>query len=62
MLSPGPGIPKNAGMMPQLLSEFASTKSILGICLGHQAIAEHFGTDLINLSEPLRRLLQKLKF
>ena len=53
VLSPGPGIPKNAGMMPQLLSEFASTKSILGICLGHQAIAEHFGTDLVNLSEPL---------
>jgi carbamoyl-phosphate synthase small subunit len=38
VLSPGPGIPKNAGMMPQLLSEFASTKSILGICLGHQIL------------------------
>jgi anthranilate synthase component II len=53
VLSPGPGIPKDAGMMPQLLTEFASTKSILGICLGHQAIAEHFGTNLINLSAPL---------
>jgi anthranilate synthase component 2 len=61
VLSPGPGIPKNAGMMPQLLSEFASTKSILGICLGHQAIAEHFGTDLINLSEPLHGVASEIE-
>lgn len=61
VLSPGPGIPKNAGMMPQLLSEFASTKSIIGICLGHQAIAEHFGTDLINLSEPLHGVASEIE-
>jgi len=61
VLSPGPGIPKNAGMMPQLLKEFASTKSILGICLGHQAIAEHFGTDLINLSEPLHGIASEIE-
>lgn len=61
VLSPGPGIPKNAGMMPQLLTEFASTKSILGICLGHQAIAEHFGTDLINLSEPLHGVASQIE-
>ncbi len=61
VLSPGPGIPKNAGMMPQLLSEFASTKSILGICLGHQAIAEHFGTDLINLKEPLHGVASEIE-
>ena len=61
VLSPGPGIPKNAGMMPQLLSEFVSTKSIIGICLGHQAIAEHFGTDLINLSEPLHGVASEIK-
>ena len=61
VLSPGPGIPKNAGMMPQLLSEFASTKSILGICLGHQAIAEHFGTNLINLSEPLHGVASEIE-
>jgi anthranilate synthase component II len=61
VLSPGPGIPKNAGMMPQLLKEFASTKSILGICLGHQAIAEHFGTDLINLSEPLHGVASEIE-
>ncbi|MFY8181180.1 MAG: anthranilate synthase component II [Flavobacterium sp.] len=61
VLSPGPGIPENAGMMPQLLSQFASTKSILGICLGHQAIAEHFGTDLINLSEPLHGVASEIE-
>jgi anthranilate synthase component II len=61
VLSPGPGIPKNAGMMPQLLSEFAFTKSILGICLGHQAIAEHFGTDLINLSEPIHGVASEIE-
>jgi anthranilate synthase component II len=61
VLSPGPGIPKNAGMMPQLLSEFASTKSILGICLGHQAIAEHFDTDLINLKEPLHGVASEIE-
>lgn len=61
VLSPGPGIPKNAGMMPQLLKEFASTKSILGICLGHQAIAEHFGTKLINLKEPLHGIASEIE-
>lgn len=61
VLSPGPGIPINAGMMPQLLTEFASTKSILGICLGHQAIAEHFGTDLINLTAPLHGVASEIK-
>ncbi|WP_298137845.1 aminodeoxychorismate/anthranilate synthase component II [Flavobacterium sp.] len=61
VLSPGPGIPKNAGMMPQLLAEFSSTKSILGICLGHQAIAEHFGADLINLSEPLHGVTSQIE-
>lgn len=61
VLSPGPGIPKDAGMMPQLLTEFASTKSILGICLGHQAIAEHFGTDLINLTAPLHGVASEIE-
>lgn len=53
LLSPGPGLPSGAGLMPELLKQFASTKSILGVCLGHQAIAENFGATLINLSEPL---------
>ena len=61
VLSPGPGIPENAGMMPQLLKEFVKTKSILGICLGHQAIAEHFGTKLINLKEPLHGVASEIE-
>ena len=61
VLSPGPGIPENAGMMPDLLKEFASTKSILGICLGHQAIGEHFGSQLSNLSAPLHGIASEIK-
>src|SRR5690606_15292415 len=53
ILSPGPGLPEDAGIMPELLKKYATTKSILGVCLGHQAIGEAFGGDLINLSEVL---------
>ena len=50
ILSPGPGVPKDAGQLIPLINEYAATKSILGVCLGHQAIAESFGGKLINLS------------
>jgi len=49
VLSPGPGIPDEAGMLKEIIKEFASDKSILGVCLGQQAIAEVFGGKIINL-------------
>ncbi len=49
LLSPGPGLPKDAGIMPELIKRYAPTKNILGVCLGHQGIAEVFGATLYNL-------------
>lgn len=49
LLSPGPGIPDEAGKLKAIVKEFAPTKSILGVCLGQQAIGEVFGGKLINL-------------
>lgn len=49
LLSPGPGIPSEAGIMIDLIREYREKKSILGVCLGHQAIAEVFGGSLLNL-------------
>jgi anthranilate synthase component 2 len=51
LLSPGPGIPSEAGLLLEIVRIFAPTKSILGVCLGHQAIGEVFGATLINLKE-----------
>ena len=53
LLSPGPGIPDEAGILKSLIKTYASQKSILGICLGHQAIAEVFGARLFNIPKVL---------
>lgn len=51
LLSPGPGIPEEAGILLPLIRRYAPTKSILGVCLGEQAIGEAFGAKLINLTD-----------
>ena len=50
LLSPGPGIPDEAGNLKEVIRKYAESKSILGVCLGHQAIGEVFGANLKNLS------------
>jgi anthranilate synthase component II len=51
ILSPGPGLPSEAGIMPELLKRYAPTKNIFGVCLGQQAIGEAFGGTLHNLAD-----------
>lgn len=51
LLSPGPGIPDEAGLLKAIIKTYAPTKSILGVCLGQQAIGEVFGGKLINLND-----------
>ncbi len=50
LLSPGPGIPSEAGIMQDLVKQYGSTKSIFGVCLGHQCIGEVYGASLTNLA------------
>lgn len=51
LLSPGPGIPSEAGIMPELIRRYGNEKNILGVCLGHQAIAEAYESQIYNLPE-----------
>jgi anthranilate synthase component II len=61
ILSPGPGLPSESGLLLPLIKEYASTKSILGVCLGQQAIAESFGGNLINLKTVFHGVATKIK-
>ena len=61
LISPGPGIPEEAGITLELISRYGPTKSILGVCLGHQAIAEAFGGSIVNLSTVYHGVVGQMK-
>ena len=61
LLSPGPGIPDDAGIMKDVIRQFGPTKSILGICLGHQGIAEVYGGSLYNIPKALHGVTSMAK-
>ena len=62
ILSPGPGLPDEHKNLKEIIEQFSSTKSILGVCLGHQAIAECFGARLKNLEDVLHGVKTKISF
>lgn len=53
VLSPGPGIPCEAGLMPEIVRQFGASKTIFGVCLGHQCIGEIYGAKLRNIAAPI---------
>lgn len=61
ILSPGPGIPSEAGLLLEVIEKYSPAKSIFGVCLGQQAIAEVFGGSLHNLSQPMHGIATPIK-
>ncbi|MFQ3352340.1 MAG: anthranilate synthase component 2 [Candidatus Marivariicella framensis] len=61
LLSPGPGIPDEAGKLKEVIKKYANSKSILGVCLGHQAIGQVFGGNLKNLTDVYHGISSKIK-
>jgi anthranilate synthase component 2 len=61
LISPGPGIPVEAGITLDLIRRYGSEKSILGVCLGHQAIAEAFGGSIVNLAKVYHGVIGQMK-
>jgi len=61
IISPGPGLPDDAGISKEVISRFGSSKPILGVCLGHQAIGEVYGADLEILPEVQHGVIRKVK-
>ncbi len=61
VLSPGPGIPDEAGLLKEIIKKYAPSKSIFGVCLGQQAIGEVFGGKLINIDEVYHGVATKIK-
>jgi len=61
VLSPGPGIPEEAGLLKEVIEEYAAKKPILGVCLGQQAIGEVFGGKLINLPKVFHGVATNIK-
>lgn len=61
LISPGPGLPKESGRMMEVIERYAPTKSILGICLGHQGIGEAFGASIYNIQNVLHGVTSQSK-
>ncbi len=59
LLSPGPGVPSEAGILQDLVRTYAPSKSILGVCLGHQGIGEVFGATLLNMPQVLHGIADR---
>lgn len=60
LLSPGPGIPDESGILKDLIKTYGATKSIMGVCLGHQAIGEVYGAELENRENVLHGIANKM--